>query len=239
MIDARRKAEESDKMKSTFLANMSHEIRTPLNAIVGFSNIIVSEEVELNVEEKQEFIKLINSNCELLLKLINDILDLSRIESGHMDFTFASINLTDLINDIYHTHQLLMPKQVELIKETPETPAIIETDHCRLTQVITNFINNAAKFTKEGFIKIGYSYKTGDSSVSIFIEDTGIGIPEKQQKAVFERFNKLNEFAQGTGLGLAICQVIVKRFGGKIGLRSEEGKGSCFTIDLPVRQENK
>ena len=239
LIDARRKAEESDKMKSTFLANMSHEIRTPLNAIVGFSNIIVSEEVELNVEEKQEFIKLINSNCELLLKLINDILDLSRIESGHMDFTFASINLTDLINDIYHTHQLLMPKQVELIKETPETPAIIETDHCRLTQVITNFINNAAKFTKEGFIKIGYSYKTGDSSVSIFIEDTGIGIPEKQQKAVFERFNKLNEFAQGTGLGLAICQVIVKRFGGKIGLRSEEGKGSCFTIDLPVRQENK
>lgn len=237
LIDARRKAEESDKMKSAFLANMSHEIRTPLNAIVGFSNIIASDEVELEADEKKEFVKLINSNCSLLLKLINDILDLSRIESGRMDFTFAPTDLTELINDIHHTHQLLMPQRVKLLIETPENPSIIDTDRYRLTQVITNFINNAVKFTKEGYIKIGYNYLKDASSVYIFIEDTGIGIPEKEQRAIFERFNKLDEFAQGTGLGLSICQVIVQRFGGEIALQSEEGKGSRFTITLPIRQK--
>lgn len=234
LINARQRAEESDKMKSAFLANMSHEIRTPLNAIVGFSNIIAEEELELSVEERNSFLTLINSNSELLLKLINDILDLSRIESGKMDFSFAQCNLTDLMINIYHTHQVLMPENVELKIDIPQKPIVIETDPHRLTQVITNFINNAAKFTREGYIRIGYKYDEIGKLVNIYVIDTGIGIPKEKQQAVFERFNKLDEFAQGTGLGLAICQVIVKRFGGKIELHSEKGKGSCFTIALPL-----
>ena len=235
LINARQKAEESDKMKSAFLANMSHEIRTPLNAIVGFSNIIAEEEeVELSAEERKEFLGLINSNSELLLKLINDILDLSRIESGKMDFSFKSCNLTDLMKNIYHTHQVLMPTEVKLQIDIPEKPIVIETDALRLTQVITNFINNASKFTHEGYIRIGYTYDITEETVDIYVEDTGIGIPKEKQQAVFERFNKLDEFAQGTGLGLAICQVIIKRFGGEIRLQSEKGKGSCFTIALPL-----
>ncbi|WP_293666015.1 HAMP domain-containing sensor histidine kinase [uncultured Parabacteroides sp.] len=234
LIEARQKAEESDKMKSTFLANMSHEIRTPLNAIVGFSNLIACNDMELDTEEKEEFVRLINTNCDLLLKLISDILDLSRIESGRMEFTFTRQNLTTLINDIYHTHQLLLPPEVKLIQETPETPIFIETDRHRLTQVITNFINNAVKFTQKGYIKLSYKYNEEDSSVHITIEDTGIGIPKEKQKAIFERFNKLDEFAQGTGLGLSICQVIVKRLEGHITLQSEERKGSRFTVCLPL-----
>ena len=235
LINARQKAEESDKMKSAFLANMSHEIRTPLNAIVGFSNIIAEEEeVELSTEERKEFLGLINSNSELLLKLINDILDLSRIESGKMYFSFKSCNLTDLMKNIYHTHQVLMPAEVKLQIDIPEKPIVIETDALRLTQVITNFINNASKFTHEGYIRIGYTYDITEETVDIYVKDTGIGIPKEKQQAVFERFNKLDEFAQGTGLGLAICQVIIKRFGGEIRLQSEKGKGSCFTIALPL-----
>ncbi len=235
LINARQKAEESDKMKSAFLANMSHEIRTPLNAIVGFSNIIAEEEeVELSAEERNEFLGLINTNSELLLKLINDILDLSRIESGRMDFSFKSCNLTDLMKNIYHTHLVLMPPEVELRIDLPEKPVVIETDPLRLTQVITNFINNASKFTHKGYIQIGYTCDIIEETVEIYVKDTGIGIPKEKQQAVFERFSKLDEFAQGTGLGLAICQVIVKRFGGEIRLQSEKGKGSCFTIALPL-----
>lgn len=234
LINARKKAEESDKMKSAFLANMSHEIRTPLNAIVGFSNIIGTEEVELSTDEKKEFLKLINTNCELLLKLINDILDLSRIESGRMEFSLNKYNLTELFSEVFRTHQLLMPADVTLKIELPEKPIFIQTDRHRLTQVITNFINNAGKFTKSGYIKIGYSLNENQKFVNLFVEDTGLGIPKEKQISVFERFNKLNEFAQGTGLGLAICQVIIQRLGGSILLASEEGKGSCFTIKLPI-----
>ena len=236
LINARRKAEESDKMKSAFLANMSHEIRTPLNAIVGFSNIMGTDEVELGPEEKKEFLKLINTNCDLLLKLINDILDLSRIESGRMDFAFEHYNLSELFDEIYHTHLLLMPENVQLKITVPEHPVFLYTDRHRLTQVITNFINNAAKFTKSGYIRIGYKADETPDMVNLFVEDTGIGIPKDKLKSVFERFNKLDEFAQGTGLGLAICKVIVQRFGGSIQLTSEEGKGSCFNIILPVNK---
>lgn len=239
LINARKKAEESDKMKSAFLANMSHEIRTPLNAIVGFSNLIGTNEVELGPEEKSEFLKLINTNCDLLLKLINDILDLSRIESGRMEFSFATCNLTELFNEIYKTHKLLMPEGVCLKIEKPQEPVMIWTDHHRLTQVITNFINNAGKFTKDGYIKIGYCRTEDPTIISLFVEDTGIGIPKEKQQSVFERFNKLDEFAQGTGLGLAICKVIVKRFGGSIQLTSTEGKGSCFTINLPLQYQGR
>lgn len=234
LIYARQKAEESDKMKSAFLANMSHEIRTPLNAIVGFSNLIASEETALEPDEKDEFLGLINTNSELLLKLINDILDLSRIESGRMDFTFTICNLTELIKEEYQTHQLLMPAGVQLRMQTPEKAVSIETDQHRLTQVITNFINNAAKFTSNGYIEIGYYPDKETGHVCLYVEDTGKGIPKNKQKYVFERFNKLDEFAQGTGLGLSICMVIVKRFGGQIHLKSKEGKGSRFTIELPL-----
>ena len=233
LINARQKAEESDQMKSTFLANMSHEIRTPLNAIVGFSNLIGSGEIELEPTERNEFLQLINTNCDLLLKLINDILDLSRIESGHMAFNFEDCNLTDLMNDIYKTHRLLMPKGVELRCITPEIPAILRTDRHRLTQVVTNFINNAAKFTSSGYIEIKYRLSPDLKNILISVKDTGKGIAKEKQAAVFERFQKLDEFAQGTGLGLAICKTIIKRFEGTIGVESVEGEGSTFTISIP------
>ncbi len=237
LIQARKKAEESDKMKSAFLANMSHEIRTPLNAIVGFSNLINTEEAEFTPEEKHEFLELINTNCDLLLKLINDILDLSRIESGRMDFHFAPYNLTEILSDIYHTHQLLMPPNVELQLCTPAAPVTLYTDRHRLTQVITNFINNAAKFTEKGYIRIGYETTAKSTQAKLYVEDTGRGIPTEKQGAIFERFNKLDEFAQGTGLGLAICNVIVQRFRGTIHVQSKEGVGSRFTITLPIQND--
>lgn len=230
LTKALKKAEESDKMKSAFLANMSHEIRTPLNAIVGFSQLL-SSDMELEQEEKNEFINLINTNNDLLLKLISDILDLSRIESGQISFTYADCDLNQLVEDIFNTHRLLMPEGVELIKEVPVVPAIIYTDRFRLTQVVTNFINNATKFTTQGYIKVRYEYNA--EHILLSVEDTGKGIPRDKIKQVFERFQKLDEFAKGTGLGLAISLSIIKTFKGTILLDSEEGKGSKFTISLP------
>ncbi|WP_293712277.1 sensor histidine kinase [uncultured Parabacteroides sp.] len=232
LTNALKKAEESDKMKSAFLANMSHEIRTPLNAIVGFSQLLGSD-MELDKEEKNEFISLINTNNTLLLKLINDILDLSRIESGQISFTYADCDLSQLVDEIFNTHKLLMPDGVELIKETPKKPAIIYTDRFRLTQVVTNFINNATKFTSHGYIKVKYEYDTYNQHILLSVEDTGKGIPKDKINQVFERFQKLDEFAKGTGLGLAISLSIIKTFNGTILLESEEGKGSKFTISLP------
>lgn len=234
LIEARVKAEESDKMKSVFLANMSHEIRTPLNAIVGFSQILASD-MPLEPQEKSEFSDLINKNSDLLLKLINDILDLSRIEAGRISFSFENHNLTHLIEDVFHTHELLMPPGVELRKKTPDNPAIIYTDRFRLTQVLTNLINNASKFTHQGYIQIGYDYSPDERSILIEVSDTGIGIPKDKLRLVFERFQKLNEFAQGTGLGLAISRSIIQTFDGSIQIESEEGKGSKFTISLPYK----
>ena len=232
LISAREKAEESDRMKSAFLANMSHEIRTPLNAIVGFSNLMNSEEV-LEPEEREQFVKLINTNSDLLLKLINDILDLSRMESGKMSFVFDRHDLNVLINEIYCTFQLMIPEGVELRMRVPEIPVVVAVDPYRLKQVLSNFINNAIKFTTSGYIEVGYYFCTKGDCLHIYVEDTGIGIPEEKQKQVFDRFCKLDEFAQGTGLGLAICQVIAQRFGGEIQLKSEYGKGSRFTLTLP------
>ena len=226
------RAEESDRMKSAFLANMSHEIRTPLNAIVGFSNLMNSE-VGLEPEEKEQFTKLINTNSDLLLKLINDILDLSRIESGKMDFVFDHFDLNEVVDEIYRTHQLMMPPCVELRKRVPDVPATVFVDQFRLKQVLTNFINNAVKFTESGYIEVGYCPDEQGGGLLIYVEDTGKGIPEEKQQQIFERFCKLDEFAQGTGLGLAICQVIALRFGGEIRLTSVVGKGSRFALTLP------
>ena len=226
------KSLESERMKSAFLANMSHEIRTPLNAIVGFSNILNSD-MELEPEESESFMGLINSNCDLLLSLINDILDLSRIESGRMVFTFGDYDLNTLLSDIYNVYKIMMPPNVELQIEIPKNGVMLHTDKHRLTQVVTNFLNNAVKFTQQGYIKISYSYQTENESVCIFVEDTGKGIAKEKLELIFGRFTKLDEFAQGTGLGLSICKVIVERFGGEIRVESEEGIGSRFMVDLP------
>lgn len=231
------KAKESDQMKSAFLANMSHEIRTPLNAIVGFSNLM-NTDIELSKEERENFTELINTNSDLLLNLINDILDLSRIESGRMSFSFQQYSLNELISTIYQTFQVLMPENVELRMQIPEKSISIPTDKFRLTQVITNFLSNAIKFTQKGYILIGYEYREEGRHVHIFVEDTGIGIPKEKQDAVFNRFTKLDEFAKGTGLGLSICKVIAERFDGYIAVESEIGKGSRFSIILPLNPKH-
>lgn len=228
------KAEEANKMKSAFLANMSHEIRTPLNAIVGFSNLLQEEE-DITAEEKELFKDTINKNCNLLLKLINDILELSRIESGRMTFSFETCRLNELINEVYQTHHLLIPPHIQFTKDIPSLSIDVHVDRFRFTQVITNFINNAVKFTRKGYIKLGYEYKEKEGYVYIYVEDTGIGIAKEALEKVFERFYKQDEFAQGTGLGLAICKTIAERLDGDILISSEEGKGSRFTLKIPVR----
>lgn len=230
------KAEEASLMKSAFLANMSHEIRTPLNAIVGFTNLLQEEE-NLSDEEKELFKDTINKNSSLLLNLINDILELSRIESGRMSFNFEICSLNELMNEIYQTHRVLIPPSIKFIKEIPDIPVQVRVDRHRFTQVITNFINNAVKFTAQGHIAIGYTYRPADQKVDIYVEDTGKGMSKEAQEKVFERFFKQDEFAQGTGLGLSICQTIVERLGGKITLVSEEAKGSRFTVVLSCTLE--
>lgn len=230
--EARLLAEKAE-LKQSFLANMSHEIRTPLNAIVGFSNILAADE-ELEPDERCEYIKTINRNSDLLLTLINDILELSRLESGYMSFEFAPCGVSELVDEIYQTHQMLIPGHLEFIKEKDIAQVEVNVDKGRLVQVITNFLNNASKFTVSGYIKLGYSYLSETSEVSIYVEDTGCGIPQAEQKMIFNRFYKQDEFSQGTGLGLSICQVIVEKLWGRIDLWSEAGKGSRFTVILPV-----
>ena len=239
---AKEKAEEARDLaqkaerKESFFANMSHEIRTPLNAIVGFSNLLVSEE-ELSEEERSLFIQMINQNCEQLLKLVNDVLDLSRMESGKMSFSLENQSLTELINEVYTTNQMLVPQHLKFLKSLPDNPVTAHIDKMRLKQVLFNFINNAIKFTPEGHIHIGYKVDKVNKTISIFVEDTGRGIPEEHQKKIFERFYKQVDTDQGTGLGLSICTVIAEKQGGYITLVSEVGKGSCFTIVLPFDEK--
>ena len=229
--EARLLAEKAE-LKQSFLANMSHEIRTPLNAIVGFSNILALDD-GVSPEERLEYIGSINKNSDLLLKLINDILELSRIESGYMSFEYEKCLVSELVDSIYMTHQMLIPEQLEFIKELDAVQVEVMVDKGRLTQVITNFLNNASKFTKTGYIKLGYRYLSESDRVAIYVEDTGRGIELSEQKMIFSRFYKQDEFSQGAGLGLSICQVIVEKLRGKIELWSEPGKGSRFTVVLP------
>ena len=239
---AKEKAEEIRDMalkverKESFFANMSHEIRTPLNAIVGFSNLLASDE-EIDPEERILFINTINQNCELLLKLVNDILDLSRMESGKMSFSFENYNLSQLLSEIYSAHQLSVPRNLEFIKSIPEKAIFARVDKTRLRQVISNFINNAVKFTQEGHIKIGYQLEEINQKIVLFVEDTGQGIPEEHQKKIFERFYKMDDTDKGTGLGLSISTVIAEKLGGHLELRSKVGEGSCFSIVLPYDKE--
>lgn len=225
---AKEKAEESDHLKSAFLANMSHEIRTPLNAIVGFSGLLAMAE---NYEERDEYINIINNNNELLLQLINDILDLSKIEANTLEFVYSDIDINQLLCDIEQTSRLKAADgvQVSFVEKLPH--CIIRTDKNRLSQVVTNFINNAIKFTKEGSIYFGYKHK--GNNLYFYVSDTGCGINKDIKDSVFQRFVKLDSFAQGTGLGLSICQMIVHKLGGEIGVDSELGQGSTFWFTLP------
>ena len=231
LIESRELAEQAE-LKQSFLNNMSHEIRTPLNAIVGFSDMLANEP-EFSDEERQEFVDIINTNTKLLLKLVGDVLELSRIESGNLSFIFQRESVRQLLDDVYQTHSLLIRPPLQFLKDFPPEDVQVNVDPMRLTQVLTNFLNNANKFTKEGSIQLGYCCPSGMSEVHLYVEDTGIGIPHSEQKMIFERFYKRSEFSQGVGLGLSICVLIVEKMGGRIELRSEEGRGSRFTVVLP------
>lgn len=231
LIESRELAEQAE-LKQSFLNNMSHEIRTPLNAIVGFSDMLVNEP-EFSNEERQEFVDIINTNTKLLLKLVGDVLELSRIESGNLSFTFQRESVCRLLDDVYQTHSLLIRPPLQFLKDFPPEDVQVNVDPMRLTQVLTNFLNNANKFTKGGSIRLGYCCPSGMSEVHLYVEDTGIGIPHSEQKMIFERFYKRSEFSQGVGLGLSICVLIVEKMGGRIELQSEEGRGSRFTVVLP------
>ena len=231
LIESRELAEQAE-LKQSFLNNMSHEIRTPLNAIVGFSDMLANEP-EFSDEERQEFVDIINTNTKLLLKLVGDVLELSRIESGNLSFIFQRESVRQLLDDVYQTHSLLIQPPLQFLKDFPPEDVQVNVDPMRLTQVLTNFLNNANKFTKGGSIRLGYCCPSGMSEVHLYVEDTGIGIPHSEQKMIFERFYKRSEFSQGVGLGLSICVLIVEKMGGRIELQSEEGRGSRFTVVLP------
>lgn len=234
--ESKERAEESNRLKSAFLANMSHEIRTPLNAIVGFSGVLTTT---TNEAERQEFVSIIETNNRLLLQLINDILDLSKIEAGTLEFTETEVDLHKLFSGIDQSVQLRLSNQsVKFIVEEPDGEYLLRTDPNRLMQVVINFISNAAKFTKEGCIRLGYRKQEG-GDFYFYVSDTGCGISQENLQLIFGRFVKLDTFAQGTGLGLSICEMIVAKLGGSIGVESEVGKGSTFWFTVPANLKIK
>lgn len=230
LIRAKEQAEEADRLKSAFLANMSHEIRTPLNAIVGFSSLLAETGDE---DEKREYSKMVEENNDLLLQLISDILDLSKIEAGTFDFRCRQVDVNTLCTDLVRSMRMRTKPGVELLFEPALENLIIESDPNRLTQVLANFVNNAIKFTTTGSIRVGYELPD-EGYVRIFVTDTGIGIEPEACERIFERFVKLNSFVQGTGLGLSISRSIIEQLGGEIGVESEPGKGAKFWFTLPV-----
>lgn len=227
------KVREADKLKSAFLANMSHEIRTPLNAIVGFSNLLPSAET---LEEEKLYSSIINQNSEILLQLINDILDLSKIEAGTLEYVRQPMNLGEVCRNIYQIHKDRVQEGVTLILDNEDDDLIIEEDRNRIAQVITNFLTNAGKFTLSGEIRFGF--KVDNQCIRFYVKDTGIGIAPDKVGHIFDRFVKLNSFAQGTGLGLAICRMIIEKIGGEIGATSEVGKGSTFFFTIPYKESS-
>lgn len=232
---AREKAEKADRSKSAFLANMSHEIRTPLNAIVGFSELLASASTD---EEKTQFLEIVQSNNEMLQQLIADILDLSKIEAGTLEFVFSDINLNQMMSDLEQQFRMRLKEQgsaVQIVRETPPEECVMHIDRNRLAQVIANFMTNAMKFTDEGSITLGY--RTNEDGLYFYVKDTGSGIPEDKLANIFDRFVKLEQEKKGTGLGLSICQTIVRKLGGEIGVDSEVGKGSTFWFTLPWKPE--
>ncbi|MDD3108814.1 MAG: PAS domain-containing protein [Alistipes sp.] len=229
LIEARNRAEESDRLKTSFLANMSHEIRTPLNAIVGFAKIL-PEITDPN--ERDSIIHIIDTNSDQLLMLINDILDLAKIEAGTMQFSDQEVELSLLCQNLHDTLNDRIPKGVQFLYDNPAQSRTILADPGRLSQIIINLITNAAKFTTQGHIRFGYEARPHE--IEFFVEDTGIGIPQNQIVSIFDRFTKLNSFVPGTGLGLSICKMILMRRNGSTWVDSEEGKGSTFRFTIPV-----
>ena len=224
------KVQKADKMKNAFIANMSHEIRTPLNAIVGFAHLVTET---TNASEQREYFSIINKNCDLLLKLINDILDLSKIESGRLNYNVSEVELRDICQEAYVVQSLKMTSDVALLYNSVAMPSVrLWIDPHRVEQVLLNLLSNAIKFTSKGFISLFYEVE--DMFVRVSVMDTGIGISEEKLESVFERFVKLDDFYQGAGLGLPICKMIVEQLGGEIGVRSELGKGSTFWFTLPL-----
>lgn len=232
LIAARDKAEELDRLKSAFLANMSHEIRTPLNAIVGFSSLLTETE---DMKGRKQYMAIVQENTELLLQLISDILDLSKMESGAFEFVKSDTDVNLLCSEIIRSLRMKVPAGVELVFEECLPGCHVWADKNRLNQVISNFINNALKFTFSGSITLGY-YRQTDGYLRFYVRDTGMGIPKNKIKTVFDRFVKLNSFVHGTGLGLSICKSLVEQMGGTIGVESEEGEGSCFWFTYPYQE---
>lgn len=230
--EAKEKAEESNKMKTAFLSNIRHEIRTPLNGILGFSDLI---SITKDEDEKQEYMKVLRNNSNLLLRLLDDIMELSELESGKFNLEHTPSNINELIDSIVvlmENKVKLADVKIEVVEKMPE--CVINMDRNKLSQLITNLVDNACKFTHKGSIDIGYRLSTPENELYCYVKDTGIGIPVDKQKMIFDRFIKLDSCVPGTGLGLTICNVIVEKLKGTIGVDSEEGKGSCFWFKIPV-----
>lgn len=234
---ARDKAQESERLKSAFLANMSHEIRTPLNAIVGFSNLLTGGEVDPRDEEVREYSALISRNCDYLITLVTDILDLSRIEAGAMKYSLARHSLNRILGDVYDKYAERMPQGVELNLRLPADDVQMLTDDIRLRQVMENLLGNAIKFTRRGHIDLGCSRDAWSGCVRLFVSDTGPGIPPEERERIFDRFYKIDPFKQGAGLGLSVCKTIVEGMGGRISVSSQPGSGSRFTVTFPAQPE--
>lgn len=234
LIQAKERAEESDRLKSAFLANMSHEIRTPLNAIVGFSSILAET---TDTPENHEYIRIIEDNNYLLLQLINDILDLSRIEAGLLDFCYTDVDVNSCIRKLEDAFRFRMPANVKCVTEFGMKKCYIHTEKNRLMQVLGNYFSNAIKYTNQGSITIGY-YPPKDGKIRFYVRDTGCGISPDKQQTIFQRFVKLDNFKQGTGLGLSICQMIAEKMNATVGIHSEVNKGSEFWIELPYQPIN-
>lgn len=231
LVKATRKAEESNRLKSAFLANMSHEIRTPLHVIMGFSNLLIEAE---DVEDRMQYAEVVRRNSETLNLLISDLLDLSKIEADVINFNVEEVDVNKLCREVAVSLSDSVSGGVQLLVETPCSECIVYSDSARLHQVLVNFLSNAVKFTAKGSIQVGYEYAPSDS-IRFYVKDTGIGISDENLSRIFDRFVKLNPFAEGTGLGLSICKEIVRKLGGKIGVESELGKGTFFWFSLPLR----
>lgn len=234
LVEALNKAEESDRLKSAFLANMSHEIRTPLNAIVGFSKLITEIDNDL---DKQQFAQIIETNSEMLLHLIDEILDISEIETGTLKLSLGPVRLLDICIQMEQQYNYISNNKVKLFFDTKDSDLYVKGDWDRITQVITNLLNNAFKFTSSGEVHFGFEQK-GDF-VEFYVKDTGIGIPAEKASKIFERFGKVDSFVQGTGLGLTICRSLIERMNGRIWLRSQVGKGTTFYFTMPCDKTDR